>query len=356
MKFIHMADMHLDAPFATLNKNGFGDSRRLEQRKVFKKVIDYIKDEQIEYLFICGDLYEHQYVRESTIRYINDLFKTIQNTKIFIIPGNHDPYLINSYYHQFKWNSNVKIFKSKIERIEEKEFDLYGYGFEDFTMPKSILEDIQILNKNKINILLMHSSIDGVGKNQEGFYNPITKKVLKESEFDYIGLGHIHKPYYKEEQNQKIIYPGSTISLGFDEPEEHGIIVGEILEDTKKIKIEFLKLDEKEFITQDVTVNDLFSKEELIEKINNIDSNKNKYYKINLIGKRNFDIDTYEIKRYIESEYILKIKDSTQRSLDIEAISKENNLRGIFVKKMLEQESEQKEKILKAIEIGLDAM
>lgn len=215
MKFVHMADMHFDAPFASLNKNGFGDIRRLEQRKIFKKIINYIQENKIEYLFICGDLYEHQYVRESTIRYINDLFKMVENTKIFIIPGNHDPYLVNSYYHKFHWNDNVKIFTSNIERIEEKEFDLYAYGFEDFVMPKSVLNEIEIVDNSKVNILLTHSSIDGAGKNQEGDYNPITKKNLKESEFDYIGLGHIHKPYYKEEEKQKIIYPGSVMSLRF---------------------------------------------------------------------------------------------------------------------------------------------
>lgn len=353
MKFVHMADMHFDAPFSSLEKNGFGDVRRLEQRNIFKKIIKYIENNQIEYLFISGDLYEHQYVRESTIIYINDLFKTIPSTKVFIVPGNHDPFLKNSYYNKFNWNDNVKIFTSKVERIEEKEFDLYAYGFEDFTMSKSYIDNIEIINKNKINILLTHSSIDGAGQERE--YNPITKKALNESEFEYIALGHIHKPYYKEEK--KIVYPGSTMSLGFDEPEEHGIIVGEILEN-KNINIEFVKLDEKKFVTKDFKVDDILSREELIEKISNMDLEKD-YYKINLIGKSSFEIDIYDLKKYIQSENILKIKDNTSRKFDLEAIQKENSLRGIFVKKMLEklkEQPEQENEIVKAIEIGLDAM
>ena len=191
MKFVHIADMHFDSPLTTLSDKGnLGEQRRIEQRKIFKKVIEYIKENNIEYLFISGDLYEHKYIRKSTIEYINNLFKEIENTKIFISPGNHDPFIKNSYYNKFNWNSNVKIFTSKIERIEEKEFDLYAYGFEDFSMPKSYIEDIEIFNKNKINILLTHSSLDGAGQEKE--YNPITKKTLKESEFDYIALGHIH--------------------------------------------------------------------------------------------------------------------------------------------------------------------
>ena len=45
MKFVHIADMHFDGPFINLSdKEGLGDLRRLEQRKVFKKVIEYIKE------------------------------------------------------------------------------------------------------------------------------------------------------------------------------------------------------------------------------------------------------------------------------------------------------------------------
>ena len=96
MKFVHIADMHFDSPFIALaDKGNLGEQRRLEQRKMLKKVIEYIKENKIEYLFISGDLYEHKYIRKSTIEYINNLFKEIENTKIFISPGNHDPYLKN---------------------------------------------------------------------------------------------------------------------------------------------------------------------------------------------------------------------------------------------------------------------
>ena len=44
MKFVHIADMHFDSPFTGLTTiDNWGDKRRLEQRKVFRKIIDYIK-------------------------------------------------------------------------------------------------------------------------------------------------------------------------------------------------------------------------------------------------------------------------------------------------------------------------
>ena len=52
MKFLHMADMHFDAPFSFLNtKKNLGETRRLEQRKVFKEIINYIKENEIDYMF-----------------------------------------------------------------------------------------------------------------------------------------------------------------------------------------------------------------------------------------------------------------------------------------------------------------
>ena len=119
MKFVHIADIHFDSPFVNLSdKDGLGDLRRLEQRKAFKKVIEYIKENDIKYLFISGDLYEQKYIKKSTIEYINNLFNEIPTTKIFIAPGNHDPYVKNSYYNKFQWNENVKIFNSTTETTQ----------------------------------------------------------------------------------------------------------------------------------------------------------------------------------------------------------------------------------------------
>ena len=205
MKFVHIADMHFDTPFRMLSDRAdLGEIRRLDQRKSFKKMIEYIKQNEIPYLFIAGDLYDEQYIRESTIKYINDLFKEIPNTKIYITPGNHDPYIKNSYYETFHWNENVKIFTGKVEKVENEEFNLYGYGFEDFYCSNSKIEYIKLENKEKLNILLTHSNLDGNDKTGRD-YNNLSSKQLKEIGFDYIALGHIHKKNIEE--NSNIIYP-----------------------------------------------------------------------------------------------------------------------------------------------------
>lgn len=351
MKFVHIADMHFDMPFTVLSKNGLAEERRLDQRNVFNKMVNYIKENNIEYLFIAGDLYENEYVRKSTIEYINNCFKQIPNTKIYITPGNHDPYLNNSYYNKYEWNENVHIF-TKLEKIEDKDANIYGYGFTDFYSRK--IEVPPVLDNSKINILLIHADLDGSTK-EFGEYNPILESELKNTNFDYIALGHVHKSNF--EDGKKIIYPGSMIAGGFDELGKHGIVVGTIEENNKKISLQFIPLDNKEFVETNLDISTISSKEELIEKMNDIQIDNNKYYKIILSGTRNIEIDTNDLIKYIANKNIIKIKDKTKVEYDLEKISKEQSLKGIFVKELLEQMNEEnREQILESIYIGLSLM
>lgn len=178
MKFVHIADMHFDAPFTVLNQNNLGNTRRLEQREAFKKIIEYIQQNNIEYFFICGDLYEHEYVKQSTIEYINHQFQQIPNTKIYMVPGNHDPRIKNSYYEKYQWNQNVFVFGSEIQKISEPKVDIYGYGFDNFYMKNPKIEQLQIQNPNKINLLVTHGSIDG-GNDELREYNPMKEHELR---------------------------------------------------------------------------------------------------------------------------------------------------------------------------------
>ena len=353
MKFAHVADMHFDTAFTSIeNKKELGDKRRLEQREVFRKMIEEIKKRDIKILFISGDLYEQKYIKQTTIDFINNLFKEIPETKIFISPGNHDPYLANSFYSKYVWAENVHIFGGKIEKIETEEADFYGIGFTDYYEGPLGIENVTDLNKEKLNIAIVHGTVDGSDKVQM-VYNPISSRKLIEAGFNYVACGHIHKRDCRE--NNKIVYPGSMVSFGFDEPGEHGMLVGEITKDENKI--EFIKLDDRLFEEIELDITEIFSEAELIEKINSMNFDKNTEIKISLTGKRNFEINKNSIYKLIQNEQIIKIKDYTKIKYDIESISKENNLRGVFVTKLLEKQKlgeYTEEEVQKAIEIGLE--
>ena len=356
MKFVHMADMHFDAPFVALaNKEKFAEERRLEQRKAMKQITEYIKDNEISYFFIAGDLYENEYVKKSTIEYINNLFKQIPSTRIFITPGNHDPYINNSFYKQYNWNQNVYIFSSELEVIEDENVDIYGYGFNDFYMENKY-PNINIKHKDKINILITHGNLDA-GNDEQKRYNSINSREMKNIGFDYIALGHIHKKSYNDYDNQRIVYPGSTVSLGFDELGERGVIVGDISKDN--FKLDFLKINSKSFEEKQIDITEINSQEELIEFIDDMGLKEESFYKIILVGKRNFEIKLYEILYLIHKNNIIRIKDCTKANYDINDVARQINLKGLFAKSILEKMSEteeKNEKLIKAFEIGMDIL
>ena len=354
MRFVHIADMHFDSPFSSLNRvANLGDKRRLEQREVFSSIITYIKEEKIPYFFIAGDLYEQEYIKKSTIQYLNEQFKRIPNTRIFIAPGNHDPYLKNSYYAQYKWQDNVHIFGSQLERIETEEAVIYGYGFDDFYCRNCGIESWNI-KEQKPSILVMHGSVDS-GKSIDQEYNPIASRILEQSGFDYIALGHIHKKDCKEEQCW--CYPGSTISLGFDELGKHGMVVGNV--EKEKREITFVPMDPKEFKELTIDIGDIVSEEELVEKIKTQKYQQNELYKVILAGKRKMEINPSHLFSLLDNPLILKIKDETELGYSLSAIAREETLKGLFVKELLEtikENPEQKEKIEKAIQYGLESL
>ena len=339
MNFVHIGDVHFDQAFSTISSRAnFGEERRLEQRKGFKQAIDFVKEHNVEYLFISGDLYEADNIRKSTIDYINNLFKEIPNTKIYIAPGNHDPRTKNSYYEIYNWAENVTIFDSTVSKIEEKDVDIYGYGFDNFEMRDYQLNDIFVSNKSKNNILVTHGDLY-----TNTNYNPISTDVIKAKGFDYAAIGHIHK--------RDDYYPGSLVSLGFDEPGEHGFIYGEL--NNKELKKEFIKVEQKEFVTENIDVSEMKSNEELIERLNSINTNNN-FYEIYLVGNRHFEINV-NIK--LVQNNIIKVKDKT----NIEVVFEENDntIRGIFIKLLNEklQAGEiNEEKYQRILELGLNSL
>ncbi|MBQ3409639.1 MAG: DNA repair exonuclease [Clostridia bacterium] len=354
MKFVHIADMHFDTSFTQINNSELGRKRRLEQRKVFKKIIEYIKENDIDYLFIAGDFYEHKYIKESTIEYINKLFSEVENTKIFITPGNHDPLIKNSFYNKFNWSKNVHIFNSKISYIENNDVRIYGYGFDDFYYTNSEIDSFELSDKNKVNILITHATLDGTN-NVERQYNAISRRTLENIGFDYVALGHIHKSNYSE--YEKIVYPGATISMGFDELGSHGMVVGEI--NDKKLTTKFIPLDEGEFKITELDISDIESIEGIADTINKELLDDSKFYEIYLIGRKKYEIDIYNLKKMVLKENVIKIKDKTKLAYNLENLAKDSTLKGLFAKEILERlddDTYDKDVLNMALEIGMEVL
>lgn len=357
MKFVHLADVHLDMPFTSLRNNKeLAKRRRLEQKFIFRKVIDLIKelnnikntedtdktnksnkDNKIQALFIAGDLFEHKFVQDDTINYIISCFKEISDVKIYITPGNHDPLIKSSPYNTFEWPENVFIFGGEVGMDTFDDINIYGLGFDNFEMDSEAVKDIEI-EEDKINILVTHANLDGA----EHRYHDVKSQWL--NKFDYVALGHIHLP---KVDDSKIIYPGSLVAGGFDETGEHGLVIGEITKE--KLKIEFVKMDDTEFEIKTIDISNCMSPNEVLDKL----KLKNNIYKIILTGIRNIDINTLKEMITVSNKNVCEIEDKTRLDYNLEKIATQKTLKGMFTKKMLEElkkNPEEEEKIMQAIE------
>ena len=338
MKFIHFADVHLDMPFTSLkNQKELVKRRRLEQKYVFRKTINYIKENNIDVLLIAGDLFEDRFVENDTIAYIISCLKEISNVKVYITPGNHDPLIKSSPYNTYEWPENVFIFGSEVGMDTFDDVNIYGVGFDDFEMDSDVIKDIEVEN-DKINILITHGTLDGASHK----YHDIKSQWLEK--FDYVALGHIHLP---KVDGSKIVYPGSLVAGGFDETGEHGLVYGEITKE--KLITKFVKMDDTEFEVKTMDITDCTSSNEVLDKLNLKDS----FYKIILTGIRNLDINSTKEIIMLSGKNVCEIVDNTRLDYDLENIAKQNTLKGLFTRKMLEEIKlypEKTEQIQKAIE------
>ena len=77
------------------------------------------------------------------------------------------------------------------------------------------------------------------------------------------------------------------------------------------------------------------------------------------LHNRNFEIDLYSLKKLVVINNIIKVKDETKLAINLDEISKDNTLKGLFVREILSRmndENYDKETLEKALEIGLEIL
>ena len=323
MNFIHIADLHLDGKAKT--SGGDSEKRRQEILNAFVKMIDYIKNKNINYLFIAGDLYEHKYIRDTTIEILIEQFKRIPNTNIFITPGNHDPYVVNSVYDRFDFPENVHIFK-EMEIFETKDANIFGVGFIDFFPRKSAnYSSIKPIKNGKKNILIAHTDISSLDNEYDKEIYKLTKKG-----FDYVAMGHIHMGNY--DKNSNILYSGSFAKYNFKSAkyDKAGAIYGEFTQ--YGLKTELIQFDNTKYIEYVLDITNIRSVASLILDLNHLNFKSNEIVRIILEGEKNFDVNKKYIMENINNSNIVQIVDNTSLKLEYKKIKEEVSLIGIYLK------------------------
>lgn len=347
VRFLHCADIHLDSLFHMFGAHQEkAEVRRRDVMDVFRRIIDLAEEQDCEFVLICGDLFEHEHVKRSTIDYLCNCFQLYSHIKFLLIAGNHDPEVEGSFYKFIDWPSNVKFLGVENPIFETEDVCFHGAGFRDFYHKESLLKNLKKLNDEKINVLLTHGSVDfyDAGKG----YNPISSTEIEKFGLDYAAVGHFHNRL-DDIGGKGIIYnPGSPEPLGLDETGVHGVYVVDIEKTDKKVskKVEFYVTQQKRYWNVEV---DLTGVEELDDGIFIIQKKLNdcipntSVISVDISGYISEDLAN-ELDDYFKSlkttYFWIEWQNKTEVVPDLEELGKESGVRGVFARKIREKLSE----------------
>ena len=364
IKIVHTADIHFDTPFKEVK--GLQRKRNKEELKtVFKRIIDFCNSKTVDILLIAGDIFDNVTLNRETLRFIENTLAELVTTKVFISPGNHDPYGEKSFYKLVNWPSNVYIFKGQLEKIYLKELDvnIWGAGFEQNYVKESMLKDFQY-NSDKINIMVIHSEI--ANSNTVNEYNPITIEEIGNSGMDYIAIGHRHNfSEIKKSKGTYYAYSGCPQGRGFDELGSKGIIYGYVSKGV--VELDFVKTSIRDYIEKKINIDGAYGYDEIKEiVVNSIDEEqrKNNFFKLILEGEVNQELAIDESvlsEKLSDYFYYSKVYDNTKYKYDFEELTKGYSVKAIFTRKMLDAlelaaTEEEKEIIMLALKYGISSL
>ncbi len=269
MRILHTSDWHL-------GKRLFKLDRSLEHQFFLNWLIDTLKTKSIDVLLIAGDIFDTPMPPHQSIQMFYDFLSRVSletNTDTYIIAGNHDSGLLLEAPSKILKNHRVKVWgklndpKDHWEIIKKghEEIELCSIPFfrshellphEDGDALLSLKGYLQ-KDKKAPQVLMLHhlaGMYEAAGSEQVinlSGVDSIPTDILKS--FDYVALGHIHKP---QRIGENMYYSGSPIPLRFSETQKKSVVIAtvenqkitsEILEIPQARAFGLLKADEEDF-------------------------------------------------------------------------------------------------------------
>ena len=248
MKLIHTSDWHFGM---TLGTGSYAE----DQRHFLKELYELIRREGVQALLLSGDIYDSSVVSAEAIGLYNEAMTKLcleLGLTVISIAGNHDSAARLASCRELLKGAGLHI-TGKPERdpvpvlLDGGNVAVYSIPF--FTRDEIIAllpekkDEIrntetamlvycnhirERMDGNRKNIVLSHSLIVGSELSESdrsarvGFATAVSKDVFEG--FDYVALGHIHKPQAIEKH---IRYSGSPLkySFGAEESQEKGVVV-----------------------------------------------------------------------------------------------------------------------------------
>ena len=235
MRFLNIADLHIGKQ---LNDVSFLE----DQRYILEQIIQMAERERVDAVLIAGDVYQKSSPQAEAMTLFNDFLTRLVGAgmKVFVISGNHDSDQRIAYFSALIRGAGVYVSERFEGTLQKASFDdEYGRiniclmpflkpahvrrffpgekitGYQDAV--RLVLENSPV-NTGERNILLCHQFITGAERSDSedvtvGGLDNIDASLF--DDFDYVALGHIHKP--QRILRDTLRYAGSPLKYSFSE-------------------------------------------------------------------------------------------------------------------------------------------
>lgn len=301
------------------------------------------KEEKAELLLIAGDLFHRQpLLRE--LKEVNDLFKTLKATQVVLAAGNHDYLKRDSYYRTFTWGENVHMILSRqITAVELPELStaVYGLSYYDREITERLYDQAFPRKQQKYEILLAHGGDER--------HIPIQKDKLCSLGYDYIALGHMHKPSIidtggcsiGQPYESRMAYSGALEPIDKNDTGPHGYILGELAKGCCRLR--FIPCALREYVHLEVTAEKKMTnrglKARIREQIEELGIQN--IYKVTVKGFRDPDI-LFELSDMDIYGNIIDLSDESKPSYDFMKLLAQNrgDLLGKYIESLIDYDED----------------
>ena len=235
MKFAHISDLHL-------GKRVHQFSMIEEQKYILDKIVEMVIRESVEGVFIAGDVYDKIYPSAEAVALFDSFLVKLakEDIKVFVISGNHDSPERIAFLGQLTQKAGVylsPVYDGEVKKVSlEDEFgpiNIYLLPFikpvhvrhfypdesiNNYTDAMNVVVEHMQLNLQERNILLAHQFVTGAMRSDSeeisvgGLDNV---EVSAFADFDYVALGHIHRP--QKMGSERVRYSGTPLKYSFSE-------------------------------------------------------------------------------------------------------------------------------------------
>ncbi|MBR6707779.1 MAG: exonuclease SbcCD subunit D [Clostridia bacterium] len=235
MRFLHIADLHLGKQLNDV-------SLLSDQEFVLDQIVSIAEGERADAVMIAGDVYQRSSPQAEAMALFDSFVSRLVrlDKKVFIISGNHDSALRISYFSSLVRSSGVYVseaFEGRLQSVTMKDADgeivVWLLPFLRPSRVKRWLPEDKITTcQEAVEAVLRHADIDRDKRNVLICHQFITGSETSDSEemtvggldnidasvfdaFDYVALGHIHKP--QKVLRDTLRYAGSPLKYSFSE-------------------------------------------------------------------------------------------------------------------------------------------